>query len=43
MKIDKLITKFINDPKKCVTQISQVEPGDILDKIIDFKEFMNEE
>ena len=40
-KIDRTISKFISDPKKAITQIQQVEPEDILDKLIDLKEFMN--
>lgn len=40
-KIDRAISKFIGDQKKAISQIQQVEPTDILDKIVDLKEFMN--
>lgn len=41
VKIDKLINRFITDPKKVITQIQQVDPCDIMDKLTDLKEFMN--
>lgn len=40
-KIDKLISKFLTDPGKNITQVKQVEPSDIIDKLVDLKEFMN--
>lgn len=43
MKIDKLIAKFIGDPKKAISQIQQVDPSEIIDKLIDLKEFMYEQ
>lgn len=41
-KIDKQISKFILDPKKAISQIVQVDPGDIVDNLVNFMEFMND-
>lgn len=40
MKIDKLIAKFIGDPKKAITQIREIDPEELVMKLVDLKEFM---
>ena len=39
-KIDKIIDKFINEPKFSTTQVTEISYEDAMDRIIDFREYL---
>lgn len=39
-KIEKMVDRFINDPKKCITQVTVVNIDDAIAAVKDFKELM---
>lgn len=39
-KIERIIDKYINDAKFCTTQVTQITKEEAMERIIDFREFM---
>jgi hypothetical protein len=39
-KIDKIIDKFINEPKFSTTQVTEISYEEAIDRIIDFREYL---